>query len=571
MVTSTIQRSRWVHDKTEVHALAGMVVARHPLSTEAGLDILMKGGNAVDAAIAASLVGSVVQPMANTIGGGGLLLIAHPTRGRKAINYLYEAPKGAHAEMFPLGNGAAPGLFGWTGIKDQLNEIGGLAAGIPGSIAGLYSASKDYGRLPWKSVVEPALSCAANGFGMDWYGALMLSVHADQMKAYPNTAKQYLRDGVYTYRPDVIGQADVHRQPALAETLNRIAKEGPSAFYEGAVADSIARAAQEAGGVLSSEDLAGYAPRTYDPCVLSYRNHTIEHVPYACPTLPLFLNILECFDISSLSSNSAARYHIVAEALKCSWHYRDAFNGDTDLMRGPWGELKDKAFAKAVASSISLKRASAAKPGVDPFDFGAKNAGTTNGAGVPGRHEGTVHISAADSEGCMVALTETVVGNFGCLVTADCGVLLNNGMIAFSPVPGQLNSVAPGKRPSTNMCPVIVSNAQGKPIATLGASGGRKIIPAVGQILNLLLDHDLKMQAAISHPRLDLEGDRVIVDSRVDENIQSQLRDLGHALEVRTEDLSTFEFGNPCGILLEQDGHLTAGVNPFQMTSAAGY
>jgi gamma-glutamyltranspeptidase / glutathione hydrolase len=566
-----VQTADWIHDKTEASARRGMVAARHPLSAEAGRKILEKGGNAVDAAIAASLVGSVVQPMANTIGGGGLMIISHPVKGKLAVNYLYEAPARAHANMFPLEENAAPGLFGWTGIKNQMNEIGGLAVGVPGSIAGLHAMSTEFGKLPWSDVVDPAIEAARLGFSMDWYGSLMLSVHADQMQQFPATARQFLRDGVYTYRPSVIGSADVHTQPALGETLTQIADGGMDKFYSGEIASGISRAVKAAGGLLEVADLEAYRVRRYSPSTVKYRNFSVDYVPYASPTLALFLNLMNQFDLSGHSSSSAYRYHLVAEALKRSWQYRDAFNGDTDVVDGPWKGLSSLDFAAAVAKTIRLDRVSNDKPDVNPFDFQTTGSSQDAEPGKPARHEGTVHISAADGDGCMVGLTETVVGNFGSLVTTEHGILLNNGMIGFSPIPGQMNSVAPGKRPSTNMSPVLVFDENGKPVATLGASGGRKIVPAVAQILTLFMDHQLSMQAAVSHPRLDLEGERVIADSRIPKTTLLELEDMGHMVEVRTEDLSTFEFGNPCGIMFDKSGLLTSGVNPFQATTASGF
>lgn len=567
--TSDIPDALWVHDKTAARTRNGMVAARHPLSAATGCEILKQGGNAMDAAVAASLAGSVVQPMANTIGGGGLMIVTHPQRGKVAFNYLYEAPGAATPDMFPLGEGAAPGLFGWSGIKDQLNEIGGLAVGIPGSIAGLHEAHREFGALPWSQVMAPAIRLARDGFPMDWYGSLMLSVHADQMQAFPRTARQFLRNSTFAYRPDVIGKADVHCQPELAASLELIANEGPAAFYRGRNARSIASAVQEAGGVLSEKDLGGYKVRRYVPGTIPYREHTIDYVPYGSPTLALFFNILGSFDLASLDVASPQRLHIVAEALTRCFAYRDRFNGDTDRVSGPWSGLASAAFGKAVAETIDRERATRATTDIDPESFSSRDFGKA--AGPPGGHEGTVHISATDRSGCLVALTETVVGNFGSLVTSDTGVLLNNGMIAFSPIPGQLNSVAPGKRPATNMAPVIVSNASGRPVATLGASGGRKIIPAVAQILALFIDHRLSLQEAVSHPRLEIEGDRLIVDSRFPRGVADALSALGHRVDVRAEGLSTFEFGNPCGIAISDDGWHQSGVNPFQATTASGW
>lgn len=558
--------SEWSHTKSEAVAERGMVVARHPLSATAGRDILAKGGNAVDAAVAASLVGSVVQPVANAIGGGGLMLIADKS-DVFAVNYLYQAPAGATADMFELEAGAAPGLFGWSGIKGRANEIGGSAVGVPGSIAGLHHAVSIFGRLPWADVVAPAVAAAEQGFQTDWYNSLMASVLADEMLAFPATARAFLRNGRDAYRPAVVGPADVHRQPALAEVLKKVAANGPSAFYQGGIARNIAAAVRAAGGVLSERDLAEYKVRTPAAARLAYRGASISYLPYGAPTFALALGILSAFDLPKYRPDDPQRLHLVIEALKLAWAYRDRFNGDSDVVAGPWRGLADRRFAAELARSIDPKRAKAADTSVDPYEFDDADRGL-DGAGSA-RSEGTVHISAADDAGGMVALTETVVGNFGSLVTSDDGVLLNNGMIAFSPIPGQTNSIAPGKRPATNMCPIIVHDASGKTVATLGASGGRKIIPAVLQALLHHLDHGLSMQDSIAHPRLDLEGDAVVIDARYGASVADALERLGHGVVRRTEDLTTFEFGNACGIS-RRDDQLRSGVNPFQMTMAAG-
>lgn len=564
------QESVWSHAKSEIRCAGGVVTARHPLSARSGIEMLRSGGNAVDAAVAASLAGSVVQQVANSIGGGGVAVVFHPTKGRATINYLYEAPGAATPDMFPLEPHAAPGLFGWTGIRNQLNEIGGLAVGVPGSIAGLHRTWERFGKLPWAHVIAPAIRLADEGFPMDWYGTLMLAVHADQMQAYPVTARQFLRAGVHAYRPAVIDRPDVFRQPALAATLRAIATAGPSAFYGGAVADSIVQAVGAAGGILRHDDLEQYTVRADQPATVSYRGHAVDYVACGAPTVATFLAILQHFEIASYAPRDPRRLHLIAEALRRAWHYRDRFNGDRPFVDSPWDGMVAAEFTRTLAASIDPDRRTAVDPSIDPHEYQPTQCSDL-GSAKAGRHEGTVHISAADRDGCMVALTETVVGNFGSLVTSEAGVLLNNGMIAFSPIPGQRNSVAPRKRPATNMSPLIVRAPDGRATLTLGASGGRKIIPAILQVLSLVVDHGLGIQDAIAHPRLDLEGDKLILDARLGPEIAAGLERLGHAVELREEGLSTFEFGNACGILADGHGMLHSGVNPFQMTTAVGF
>ncbi|MBM3542798.1 MAG: hypothetical protein FJX51_12200, partial [Alphaproteobacteria bacterium] len=401
--------------------------------------------------------------------------------------------------------------------------------------------------------------------------ALMLAVHADQMQAYPNTARQFLREGVYAYRPAVLGPADLHKQPALADTLEAISRHGPDAFYKGPIAASIAKAVREAGGILSEADLAGYRARAAAPGRILYRGHRIEHLAQGAPTMAQFFNTLSHWDMAAMRPREPKRLHLLIEAFRRAWYHRGLYNGDDTQVSGPWAGLASSGFAAAIARAIDSQRQTPVDKAIDPYAHETRAAAGTAAVGAPaGGAEGTTHISAADAEGCMVALTETVVGNYGCLVTSETGVLLNNGMIAFAPIPGQPNSIAPGKRPATNMSPLLVFDSRGAPLLTLGASGGRKIMPAVAQILNLVLDHGLGIQEAVAHPRFDLEGDKVLIDSRFGGDVAERLRAMGHAVEMRAEDLSTFEFGNACGILRAPGGELRAGVNPFQMTFAAG-
>jgi gamma-glutamyltranspeptidase/glutathione hydrolase len=548
-----------------------MVVARHPLSAQAGCAMLAAGGNAVDAAVAASFAGSVVQPVANTIGGGGVLVLHDPATGSFSIDYLYRAPLRATADMYALEADAAPGLFGWSGVRDQANEIGHRAVATPGSVAGLVRAVEQFGQLSLSDVLAPAIELAHRGFEMDWYGSLMLGSHLDLLTRFPVTARTFLREGRFPYRPLMIGVGDIHRQPELAQTLQDVAKHGARGFYEGRAAEALTREMAVGGGLITAEDLRSYAPGQASTQEIRYRGYRVLGSPGNWVLYTQFFQMLGQFDLAGLAVDEPQRLHLLIEVMRRGWADRATYYGDPSFVAAPWQGLASPEYARALAGTIDPRRRSEPTHRPDPARFQAEltpPAGVVTAASAPeGR---TVHISAMDGAGRIASLTETILGNYGSGVTTEGGVLLNNGMMAFSPVPGHQNSIAPGKRPSSNISPLILLTADGHPFLAIGASGGRKIMGALLQIVSLVIDRGLGIQEAIAQPRVDLEGDAVVLDGRFPDTTARGLEAMGHRVVRRVEDLSTFEFGNPCGILRDASGVLHGGVNPYQMTTAVG-
>jgi len=565
--------SAWRFAKATPPAAGGMVVARHPLAAAAGRAVLKQGGNAVDAVAAASLAGSVVQPVANTIGGGGFLVLHDPVAGAQAINYHYRAPGRSRADMYPLDADARPGLFGWSGVTGRANEIGGLAVAVPGSIAGLSLAVERFGRLPWAKVVEPALALARDGFEVDWYATLMQALHLEELQRFERTAACFLRDGRLPFRAASIDAADRHRQPALADLLAAIARDGRDAFYRGPAAAALAEAVAGAGGLLEAADLAAFQPDCAPAESVLYRGYRVAAERGCIGFLASFLQALSRFDLSRFADPLAPeRLDILARLLAHCWHERLRYGGDVAAVAGPWAGMRSPDYAAALAAGVA---ASLGRPpeqrGPDPADFDATAPAALQGGTNLGAAGNTVHISAADGQGGLASLTETILGNYGSFVTTATGVLLNNGMMAFSPVGGVPNAIAPGKRPLSNMAPLIVYDPAGRPWMAVGASGGRKILSAVLQILSYVIDHGLPLQDAVAMPRLDAVGGELLLDARMGETVAADLRRLGHRVSLREEGPATFHFGNPCGIVRATDGSLHAGLNPFQMTAAAGF
>ncbi len=554
-------RSNWLHDKTEARANGGMVSSRHPLSAEAGLEILEAGGNAADAAIAASFAESVVQPAASTVGGGGLFTFRSAAGQASGINYMWQAPIAARPDMFPMEGEAERGLFGWSGVKDAANEFGGLAVAVPGSIAGLAKASAKHGRLPLARIMEPAIRLARDGFAMDWYGCLMAGIHLDIIRKYPTAARMLLRDGQYPPRPDMIGRADIHRQPELAHTLALIAEGGAKAFYTGAVAQSIVDAVAANGGIVSLEDLATYEAVETAPIEIRYRGHRITGDPSGFIIYAQILNTLAHFDVASLKPDSAGWLHLLIEVFRHTLADRQKAPYDHRSAGGLWRELVAETYGATLASRIDTRKRSDVP---SPLGDGA--------ASGPAQDSRTVHIAAIDADGGMASLTETVIGNYGSYVMSETGVLLNNGMISFAPVPGYTNSISSGGRPpSSFISPLHITRPDGQSIITIGSSGGVKIMTSVLQIACFMLDHGMSAQEAVSFPRIDFEGTRVILDGRFSAETVAELRRRGHDIEIRSEGLSTFEFGNPSVLARDAQGIVTGGVNPYQATTAIGH
>ncbi|WP_083449613.1 gamma-glutamyltransferase family protein [Actinoplanes rectilineatus] len=554
--------STWLHTKTEARSRHGMVCARHPLAAAAGCQILRQGGNAVDAAAAASFANGVVQPFANSLGGGGLLVMSGFGDQPRYIDYRYEAPSNSTPDMFTVRSQTLQDPMGWRGVANRENEVGYRAVGVPGSAAGLVAAVEQFGSLALSDVMAPAIELAASGFETDWLGALMQGIHLDELCRFPATAHSMLRDGRFPYRPATVNPADVQRQPLLAETMRGIAEAGASFFYAGGLAQQMSADIMGHGGILDAADLAAYRPRQGTARRTPYRRFEIlgaDNVSVA----PFLFGVLARLDLAGRDPLDPRRIHLILEAIKRCRTIERRHLGDTLFMDGTWPQLCTPERMDEIADSISPDRAS---PLTDLDEAGVAG-------GHPGKQpvEGTTHICATDADGNVVSLTETVLSSYGSRVVTAGGVLLNNAMFAFSPHPGKPNSIAPGKRPLSNMTPIIVSDRSGGPFLCLGATGGQRISTAVAQILSLVVDAGYGIQDAISTPRFDVSVDDVILDSRMPRHVVTDLERRGHSIVLRSEEFTTLHFANACGILRSSDGEYTSGVNPLSMTAAAAY
>ena len=521
----------------------GMAVSAHPLATEAGLAALQQGGNAVDAAAATALVISVVEPFSAGIGGGGFLLLRRAQTGTvQALDFRERAPKRATRDMYLDQQGK---------VRPRASLDGHLAAGIPGTVAGLYTVHREYGKLPWAAVVAPAIALAENGFPVSSRFTKAVKGRQDTIQKNP-AARQVFTKGGILYQP---GELLVQRDLAL--TLRKIS-QNPQSFYTGDIARAIASDMAKNGGLITLEDLKNYTPiwrnpvcgnfRTYEICAMSPPSSGGVH-------LLQILNILGDTDLKKLGPKNPDTLHLMAESMRIAYADRSEYLGDPDFVKVPVKALTSKNYAKLRRSQIQMSKA---KPSIEVKAID----GETLNRFVYESPE-TTHLTVVDKERNVVSLTFTVNGGFGAgAVAAGTGILLNNEMDDFAAAPGvpnlfglvggEANSIAPGKTPLSSMTPIIVTE-NGKFRLAAGAPGGSTIITTVLQIVLNVLVYDMNVGEAVSAPRVHHQWlpDRLMVEKGgFDAATLSELRRRGHVIREGEG------WGNANAIVLTSDGWL---------------
>ncbi len=543
----------------------GMVVTSQADATRAGLAILEAGGTAVDAAVAAGFAVGVTQPFSTGIGGGAFLLIRQGDGQIVAIDARETAPAAADRDLFVR-----------PGVPADASRAGPLAVATPGLVAGLALAQERYGTLPLARVLEPAIALAEQGFAIGPYHARMLEgLRARGLPArFPETARiQFPAEGE-TARP---GWRLVQRE--LAASLRRLAREGPDAFYRGALAAAIADHLKAAGGLVSREDLARYEPRLREPLSGSYRGFEVHSFPPPSSggvALLEALNVLEGFELAPLGAGSSASLHRIAEALKLAFADRAAYLGDPDFASIPVAALTSKDYAARLRERINPPRWRRA-----PWTWGQPEVAIrVPGPGLAAEDAGTAHLSTADAAGNAVALTQTINTPFGSGITVPgTGIVLNNEMDDFSAAPNRpnayglvdtrgANAVAPGKRPLSSMTPTFVTRG-GELFLVTGSPGGPRIISTALQTVLNVIDYGMDVQEAVSAPRLHHQWspDRLSLERAVPADVVEALRARGHEVEVAREDWSAAE-------ALARDpatGHFAGGADPRSDGLALGY
>ena len=533
-----------------VRAKNAMVASQNAIASQVGMEVLLGGGNAVDAAVATAFALAVVHPEAGNIGGGGFLLV-RPASGPAALyDFREQAPAGAEPSMF-LVNGR---------YDRERHHEGSLAVGVPGTVGGLHAAWADNGRLPWKQLLQPAIALAREGFMVSDGLARGLRAELPRLTCYPASLAQFSRAGV----PYEMG--DLLQQENLAKTLERIAEKGARGFYEGETAALIEKEMKARGGLITREDLRNYTIYRRPPIRSSYRGYEVLTAPPPSSGgtgLLECLNVLEGYDLQAMGFGSSRYLHHVAEALRRAFADRARWLGDPLFVKHmPVERLISKEYAAALRKTITESRASVSSP--SSFEWPSESTETT-------------HFSVVDADRNAVALTYTLEDGYGSgIVVPGAGFLLNNEMGDFNAGPGltdatglvgtEPNLAAPGKRMLSNMTPTIVTQG-GSPVLVVGAAGGRKIPGTVLQIVLAVVDFGMNVQEAIDAPRISHQWlpDVILHEPfGLSADTAEALRARGH----RVEERGAGESSRAHGIAL-RDGMLEGGSDRRKPDGAA--
>jgi gamma-glutamyltranspeptidase / glutathione hydrolase len=498
----------WEIRKPGATSPRGLVAAQNAVAARVGADILKAGGSAADAAVAAALALAAVEPWNSGLGAIGFSVV-HPAGAdhAEAIDFGPVAPAGLDPAAYPLTGASRTELFTWPQVAGDRNVHGPLSFAVPSAVAGYAAANERFGRLPWRELAAPAAALARDGLPVDWWTTLKITGEAATLRRYDESRRVYLPEGLPPFLP---AGRDSLTLPLgrLADTLARLAEAGPDDLYKGDIARMIAADAQAAGAALSAADLANCRARIGPTRDIDYRGIRFQVAAglNAGPTLARVLASLSARRLAA--APDAAYFTALAEALWQAYGERLETLGDTES----------------------------------------------------GRETSTTHITAADRDGTIVALTTTLLSSFGSRhVLPATGILMNNGIMWFDPRPGRANSIGPGKRALSNMCPLVVAR-DGRPWFGVGASGGRHILAAVTQMANFVVDFGMEPEEAGHQPRVDVGGpDGIAIDRRLPPAIRDKLLKLPGAKLVE-HTIWPSRFACPNLVLRGDDGR-TRGIS----------
>ena len=499
---------------------AALVVADSDLATSAGMEMLKRGGNAVDAAVATAFALAVVDQASSGLGGGGFMVI-YDAKDRRAhaLDFRETAPEGARAEQYARNSKPAR----------DLSVTGALAVAVPGEVAGLLQAAKRFGTLPLQVVLAPAIRYATEGFPLD--ATLRYAIERQQgvMKKFPDLARVYMPKG------EVPAEGEFIRQPELADTLKVIASQGAASFYQGWIAEAIAETVKKEGGVLTVDDLKNYKAIWREPLLGSYRKRTVITMPPPSSggvAIVQMLNVLEGHQLNKIPHNSATYLHLIAEVLKHAFADRAQYLGDPDFVNAPIARLISKDYAAWIRGRISPAKTQPAK------FYGLAHYKPEQG--------GTTHFSVIDRSGNAVACTMSVNTRFGSkLLVAKTGIVLNNEMDDFAIHPSgnvyglvgkEANFLAPKKRPLSSMSPTIILRGD-RPELIAGGAGGPRIISATLQTILNVIDYRMPVDKAVEAPRIHHQWlpERLDVENELAQETRNSLERRGHGIrESRT-------------------------------------
>ncbi|HEX8557715.1 MAG TPA: gamma-glutamyltransferase [Pyrinomonadaceae bacterium] len=543
-----------------VRARRGMVASTSEIASRAGVEVLRRGGNAVDAAVAVAFALAVTYPAAGNLGGGGFMMIRLRDGRATAIDYREMAPAAAHRDVYLDERGEPK-----KGEGGSL--VGYRASGVPGTVAGMELALKKYGsgRLSWAQLVEPARRLAAEGFPLPYGLARSLRANADDFRPYPESWRIYNDGGRFR------DEGEVWRQPELAATFARLQRSGPREFYEGRTARLIAEDMRAHDGLITLADLKNYVAKEREPLRSTYRGFEVVSMPPPSSggaVLIQMLNILEGFDLRGMGASSSERYHAQAEAMRRAFADRAEYMGDADFVKVPVAGLIDKSYAERLRKGIRMDRASTSQE---------VKAGRPAGA----ESEETTHFTVVDAEGNCVSNTFTLNDSYGSkVVVKGTGILMNDEMDDFAAKPGtpnmyglvqgERNAVAPGKRPLSAMTPTLVLRKDGSLWFAVGSPGGPTIINTVLQVIVNVVDFDMNIQQAIDAPRIHHQW----LPDEITYEPYGLSADTSRALEARGHRLAPRPryMGDAQGVMIEDKTGVRLGASdPRNFGEPAGY
>jgi gamma-glutamyltranspeptidase / glutathione hydrolase len=509
-----------------------MVASEHEAASQAGVEILKAGGNAVDAAVATGFALAVVHPEAGNLGGGGFMLVRTAEGKESFLDFRETAPAKASVDMFVDRDG---------NVIPDASVIGYRSVAVPGSVAGLAKAEKTWGKLTLRQVMAPAIKLAREGFILSDEDAELM--RDAQLARFSESRRLFQRDGKY------YEAGERFRQPELARTLERIA-EDPDSFYHGDLAREIAAAVQKGGGLITTQDLTSYEVKLRQPIHGVYRGYKIISAPPPSSggvSMVEALNILESFDLRESGDRSAESIHLIAEAYRRAYFDRSEFLADPDFIKVPVAQLIDKRYGTAWRAELNPEKATPSQEVRRPDEFSKLETYACAAAGgcAAGREgSDTTHYSVVDADGNAVAVTTTLNDNFGSRITVEgLGFLLNDEMDDFTSklgtpnlyglVQGAANEIAPGKRPLSSMTPTIVLTPEDKLFLVLGSPGGSRIPTTVTDILIGVIDWGEDIQQAVNAPRFHHQWlpDVLVVESGISPDTIKLLRSMGHSVE----------------------------------------
>ena len=519
-------------EKKSATGSRGVVAANNPIGSAAGVEMMAIGGNALDAAIATLFTLNVVEPQMVGALGAGWMNIRLADGTAITIDNYSTAPAAATPHMYRPIFDTWPDYMRTEGSE---NIIGYLSVGVPGALKGWAEVVENWGRLDWETVMQPAIRYAERGFRSSEYLRTAIMDQRDELARFPETARTFLPNGEPPAGGDLIVQSD------LAESLRTIAKEGADVLYGGALGQVIVDDVQKNGGLLTIADLRAYRTIRRKPIISTYREFEVTVPSPPCSGgvhLLQILHLLEDLDVASLGFGTADSIHLLAECFKIAFADRTAYMGDPAQMDVPIEWLISAEYAAQRRADINMERASYPDPGSSPSPESAS----------------TTHLTAADSDGNIAALTQTINEGFGSrVIVPGTGLFLNNTMALFDPHPGHPNSVASGRRMVSSNSPTIISK-DGRPFMALGTPGGVRIFPSVAQAIVNVIDHRMTLQEAVEAARVWTQGQALEVESAVPKKVRNGLSARGHdLLEVKSV------AGGMNGVIFDHDAGMISG------------